>query len=470
MLWRCRRCNRVFRSPRVTAVHVVHASRSGYVREAEIPWMEAQARLAGNVGVCRLGRLALGLVLVAGIAGAGYYGYASGWLDGEPEPLPLVVATPSPMLPVTSASTPTVLPSVAPTSTPTLVPTPVPSPDKRHLEHKRYMLSLINEERAAAGVESVVLGDNVAAQVHAETSLANCVASHWGVDGLKPYMRYSLAGGVQSNGENVSGLDYCIRPSDGYMALGSIESEIRDAMAGWVSSPGHRVTLLDSGYRKVNIGLAWDSYNRMFVQHFEGDHVRYESTPQIHEGRLSFTGRVIDGQGFAREDELDVQLNYDPPPHELTRGQLSRTYCYDYGAQIAAFLRPLIGGWSLDEDSFLDSAFTPCADPYEVAPDAPAPRSANEALRLLDDAVRQYEQAWDTGPDSGPEVRIPYVTATEWIAGGMEFRFAADVGELLSEHGPGVYTVHLWKVVNGEGVIISQYSIFHEVSLSGIYG
>ena len=73
------------------------------------------------------------------------------------------------------------------------------------LEQKQYMLELINGERTKAGVPMVALGENVAAQLHAEEALAGCYASHWGADGLKPYMRYSLAGGYQSNGENGSG-------------------------------------------------------------------------------------------------------------------------------------------------------------------------------------------------------------------------------------------------------------------------
>ena len=77
------------------------------------------------------------------------------------------------------------------------------------------MLEKINFERTKAGVPIVELGDNVAAQLHAESALENCYASHWGIDGLKPYMRYSLAGGYQSNAENGHGSDYCITSSDG---------------------------------------------------------------------------------------------------------------------------------------------------------------------------------------------------------------------------------------------------------------
>ena len=94
----------------------------------------------------------------------------------------------------TSTPVPTVTPK--PTGTPAGTTTP-PShpPDLRHVEEKRYMLELINAERAKVGVSPVVLDDNVAAQMHAESALESCFSSHWGIDGLKPYMRYSLAGG-----------------------------------------------------------------------------------------------------------------------------------------------------------------------------------------------------------------------------------------------------------------------------------
>ena len=92
------------------------------------------------------------------------------------------------------------------------------------------MLELINAERAKAGVPPVVLGDNIAAQLHAEAFLENCFSSHYGLDGLKSYMRYSLAGGYQSNRESVSGLNYCIKPQENYQPLGSIEQEIREVI------------------------------------------------------------------------------------------------------------------------------------------------------------------------------------------------------------------------------------------------
>ena len=307
-----------------------------------------------------------------------------------------------------------------------------------------------------AGVPAVTLGDNIAAQLHAESSLANCSSSHWGVDGLKPYMRYSLAGGYQSNGENGHGLDYCIRASDGYRARDHVEVEIREMMEGLMNSPGHRRNILDKWHKKVNIGLAWDSYNFVGYQHFEGEYVEYDELPEINDGHLSVSGRAINELRFSDKRDLGLQLYYDLPPHSLTRGQVSRTYCYDSGLQIAAFRYPLTGNsyWTEDEYTRTDQ---PCPDPYDVSPGAPAPSSHDEAHRFWEQAYR----ASQTRPLQ--IITVPWITASQWTAAGTDFSVTVDVGELLSKYGPGVYTILLWGIIGGEDVPIAQYSIFYEV-------
>ncbi len=213
------------------------------------------------------------------------------------------------------------------------------------------MLELINQARARAGAPPVILGDNHAAQLHAEAGLDNCFSSHWGIDGLKPYMRYSLAGGYQSNGENGRGSDYCITPYDGYRANQTIEQEIREAMYWWMNSPGHRRNILDKWHKKVNIGLAWDNYNFNAAQHFEGDYVEYDSVPAINDiGALSLAGQVKNSARFDQDDYFDISIYYDSPPHRLTRGQIARTYCYESGLPVAYVRKPLTGNWFYNED------------------------------------------------------------------------------------------------------------------------
>ena len=227
-----------------------------------------------------------------------------------PTPSPTATSTPSPTPTATPTPSPTATPTPSPTATstpsptPTATPTPTLRPDRRHMDAKLFMLELINGERVRAGLDPVALGDNVAAQLHAEASLENCFLSHWGVDGLKPYMRYTLAGGYQSNGENASGLSYCIKPSDGYRRNAGTMQEIREAMLGLMDSPGHRDNILGKWHKKVNVGLAWDSYNFSLIQHFEGDYVEYDRQPAIEDGVLTLSGITKNGVIFRDDDRF----------------------------------------------------------------------------------------------------------------------------------------------------------------------
>ncbi len=340
-----------------------------------------------------------------------------------------------------------------------------PEPHLCHLEEKRYLLDIVNAQRARAGLGSVALGDNAAAQLHAESALENCFSSHWGLDGLKPYMRYTLAGGYQSNAENVSGLDYCAHPLEqGRPLLYDIEQDIREAMAGWMESPGHRDNILDPWHRKMNVGLAWNRHNTMLVQHFEGDYVEFDQLPAIDNGVLSLSGRTKHGVIFRAKGDLGVQVHYDRPPHSLAAGQLARTYCYGSGRQIAALRPPLTGRRYYPERTFTAS-HRPCPDPYSVPRDAPAPRSAAEAHRYWQDAYNASRN-----PDR-VKTTVPWITASQWRARGRNFALSANLGEVLRRHGEGVYTVTLWgAMAGGQEAVIARYSLFHGTIPPSAYG
>ena len=285
-----------------------------------------------------------------------------------------------------------------------------------------------------------------------------CYLSHWGADGLKPYMRYSLAGGHQYNGENVSGSSHCITAADGYLHGSSIEHEISEAMEGLMASPGHRANLLDGWYRKVNIGLAWDEYNFVVVQHFEGDYSQYRRLPAIEDGVLTVSGVVRNGATLEAEEDLVVQVLYDPPPRPLARGQLSRTYCYEVGLLVAVLRPPPGEGWYYTEDEIeFDYEVESCPDPYEIPGNVRAPRTPEEADGYFERARRSSEDVVDRAG------RAPWVTATEWKAEAGRFAVAADLATILDRHGSGVYTVVVWGLKDGEEIIVSMYSVFHGV-------
>ena len=376
-------------------------------------------------------------------------------------PSPTFTPTPTTVPIPTPTPTATPIPTATPTPTSVPTPTPVPAPNLRHYDEKLYLLELINQERAKVGAPPVILGNNYAAQLHAESSLRNCAGSHWGVDGLKPYMRYSLAGGYQSNGENWLGSDYCITRSDGYRSLGSIEARIRDSMEGWMDSPGHRDNILDKWHKKVNIGLAWDRYNFKAVQHFEGDYVEYDQLPRIESGALYISGWTKNVAVFDDED-LFILVFYDPPPQRLTRGQLSRTYCYGPGLPILGIRKPLTGGWYYAEDERTAPIQT-CPNPYDVFSGAPAPKSPEEAHEY-------WQRAYDASQNrKEQDVTMLFINASAWNVSGRAFSVIADISDVLKEYGAGVYSIIVLARIDDEGAFISQYSIFYGITPPNTY-
>ena len=143
-------------------------------------------------------------------------------------------------------------------------------------------------------------------------------------------------------------------------------------------------------------------------------------------------------------------------PTRLPRGQLSRTYCYDFGLPVAYLREPLTGGWSYPQDT-LDTTYSPCSSPYDVSPDALAPQSYSQAYA-------HWQTAYDANRSTKKSVvEMQGVTASGWRTGDSGFHVTASLGNVLKKHGPGVYTVVLWGVVGDDIETISQYSIFHDI-------
>ena len=64
---------------------------------------------------------------------------------------------------------------------------------------------------------------------------------------------------------------------------------------------------------------------------------------------------------------------------------------------------------------------------------------------------------------------VPWITALQWTAVGESFSVEADIGDVLAEHGAGVYSITLWGDIDGERAVISEYSIFHGITPPGTY-
>jgi hypothetical protein len=232
--------------------------------------------------------------------------------------------------------------------------------------------------------------------------LENYYLSHWDTKGLKPYMRYTLAGGYGGESENCAYFgwyDSSANPSR-YARL-DLQETLRqlqhammydDAESDW----GHRDTILDRWSNKVNIGIAYDEHRMALVQQFEWDYIRFREPPAIVGPMFSMFGRSTMGGLEA------VAVYYEPLPRPLTQQDLLQgPHSYSLGNDVTYILPP--------------SYYT------ETAP---------------------YIQAstWDTDPNGS-------------------FAIEADIGPLVAR-GSGVYTVVAMARAQGELVRLTTYSIF----------
>ena len=340
-------------------------------------------------------------------------------------------------------------------------------PRLRNQAEKEYMLTLINQARTEAGAPPVVMGVNNVAQIRAEQLLRDCILSHWGTDGLKPYMRYSLAGGYQANGENALTYNEC-GLLDTWLQWNEDPLEmVRRSVQDWLDSPGHRETMLDSSYRKVNIGLAWDRNTFKAVQHFEGDYVDFTKVPTVQDRELALEGRLKNGKEFDSGHPLVALLVYDRKPGTLTQGQLAQTSCYSHGEIIAGLIPP---SFPLQDDfEYTATVEQPeCPDPYKIGRTAGRPESRQGMVKVWEEAREKSKRVRES------ETSIYVTKPRELTAEGDHFALTADLTGLLEEHGPGVYTViliaRLAEDPGDEGEIISEFSIFHGVRTPPTYG
>ncbi|MFC2004622.1 CAP domain-containing protein [Chloroflexota bacterium] len=281
------------------------------------------------------------------------------------------------------------------------IPEEVQVPVHKYQELALFSLELINEDRVDNGLDPVILGGNIASQNHAEENLTNVYSSHWGMDGSKPYMRYTLAGGVNYVNENVLGTG--IESDDGAPSLRDPKEMLEQAQERLMDSHFHRANILYKWHKKVSLGIAYDDDNFHLLQHFEGDYIEFSEIPSISSTILSMIGKVTIG------NIEQIALHYDPLPQSLSPEQLNAppyVSSYSLGGLIGNILPPLPPG----------SYYTDLAQNDVVA------------------------MTWDTQTDGS-------------------FTVEADISPMLGE-GNGVYTVVVLVETGGEFVPISNYSIF----------
>ncbi len=248
----------------------------------------------------------------------------------------------------TTSYIPTTTPaSTTPPATTTISIPPITTPAPITDPLVKFMLDRINSDRTQNGLTPVSLGNNSAAQNHAEDMFTNFYLSHWDIDGLKPYMRYTFAGGINAEGENSAYYGWYDKSDDAhrYVTIDpqQILAELQDQMMydDAASNWGHRDNILNKWHKKVNLGIAYDDHRLTLVQQFEGGYISFTQPPALVNGILTARGRISLGV-------IDsVTVYYDAPLRTMTQAELvSGPSYYTMGNRIATVVPPPPPGYA----------------------------------------------------------------------------------------------------------------------------
>lgn len=158
-----------------------------------------------------------------------------------------------------STTTPTGSP---PTASATAVAPPRPGKLLTIPEARRYMLALVNRDRATQHLPPVELDEGAptrAGQRHAEDMARLGFLGHWGSDGSVPEQRYTDAGGADITFENaLCFTDQTARPLDPDPKIDPADLERSEAAFFNEVPPndGHRKNILRPGHKRIGIGIA----------------------------------------------------------------------------------------------------------------------------------------------------------------------------------------------------------------------
>lgn len=215
---------------------------------------------------------------------------------------------------------------------------------------RQFMLERINADRDQNGLLNVEIDDLASrvAEEHCREMLEQDYLSHWSLDGRKPYMRYSMAGGTDAVAENLVAHDQRKIPFDEESLLALFDKFEEGFMAEKPPDDGHKRNILAPEHTHVGIGFAIGGSAMYVAQEFLNRYVKLSPIPRS--GSLSgsfdikgelllpdtrFYGIAVYYESLPRsmgKAELDATRNYDLPADPvILRPRASQGYTYDNG-------------------------------------------------------------------------------------------------------------------------------------------
>lgn len=210
---------------------------------------------------------------------------------------------------------------------------------------KQTMLDRVNEDRYAEGLDPVEF-DDLAGEVadrYAAAALENDTIGHYTLDGISPFGRWGLAGGVDFVAENACAW-YWTGPDKDWSEgeLLDILQDFEDAMIGErPPGDGHRRTILNPCHTHVGMGLAITGTRVRYMQEFVSRHVELDAELPAEVGRdesVTVSGRVIDPERYRTDFVL---VYYEKPPKAISAEECARRNVYGFPDQ-KMLLRPTL--------------------------------------------------------------------------------------------------------------------------------
>src|SRR5262249_35312620 len=184
------------------------------------------------------------------------------------------------------------------------------------------------------------------ADSHALDMAAGNFLSHWGRDGLKPYQRYSFAGGCDAVAENNSAAHNLESTGIRYaqLTLAQMHRTMHDEVA---PNDGHRRTMLGLHHTHAGFGMAMVERELRLVELYVG---RYLSiAPYPIESRRKSTVR-LEGRILDRKYGIHyAEVVYEPPPKAPDIAWLRQSRSYGLPAE-SVLVRPKLSGGVLYAD------------------------------------------------------------------------------------------------------------------------
>ena len=220
-------------------------------------------------------------------------------------------------------------------------------------EARKYLVSLINRDRASAGLRPVELDEvgSAAGQSHTDEMATVGYISHWGLDGRKPVQRYSEGGGADEDGENahLGAMDEDSKSPARVPLMSTptyLKSDLDDIESGMFNEKppmdGHRKNILEPQHNRVGIALSASgtedagrvACTQEFIDHY-GDYTPIPSSLKMGQ-TITVAGTLQKGVHL-----YTVELKREDLPTPMTIKELNATYAYtEPGESVANYWLP----------------------------------------------------------------------------------------------------------------------------------